>query len=124
MKPEDYEIGLTKRSRTLVAMGDDWPDQWDCWLEDAVEKYSALVKQASDAGLALEDLGLEEEARGRQGFAESLGVDFESDFWEGEFISGHFVCGWIKTKDIPKATATARQILAELKEKLAAAQNA
>jgi hypothetical protein len=122
MNPEDYEVGLTKRSRTLVAMGDDWPDQWAGWLEDAVEQYDALVEQADDAGLDLEALQLEAHASGQQAFAERLGVEFESEFWEGECISGHFVCGWIKTKEIPKATAAAHRILAELKAKISDAQ--
>ena len=122
MNPEDYEVGLTKRSRTLVAMGDDWPDQWDGWLEDAVQQYGALVEQADEAGLDLEALELEAHASGHQAFAERIGVEFGSEFWEGECSSGHFVCGWIKTKEIPKATAAAQRILAELKAKISHAK--
>lgn len=51
-----YEIDDEKDDFTLVAKGDDWPDEWSGWLEPLVEKYAALVEKAYAAGFNLTSL--------------------------------------------------------------------
>lgn len=101
------EIGDKRGNFTLVARGDDFPDEWDGWLDELVESYSNLVKEAVCKDLDLEALGLVEGHEGLKAFAEQVGVEVEQDFWEGECVSGQYQLGWIKTSDIPKAAANA-----------------
>lgn len=101
------EIGDKRGKLTLVAKGDDFPHEWDGWLDELIESYSSLVTEAVRKELDLEALGLAEGPEGLKAFAVQIGVEFEQDFWEGECVSGQYQLGWIKTSDITKATANA-----------------
>lgn len=113
-----YDVDDQKGNLTLVARGDDWPEDWSGWLDPLVEKYAALVEKAYAAGFNLSEMGLRDGVEGMMAFAEELGVEFEREFWEGECISGYYQHGWIKTSDIPQAEQKGLKILAELEQKI------
>lgn len=113
------EIGDKRGSYTLVARGDDFPDEWDGWLDELVDGYSSLVTEALRKKVDPEVLGLVEGPEGLKAFAEQLGVEFEQEFWEGECISGQYQLGWIKTSHIPKARVQGLKIISELGSSLA-----
>jgi hypothetical protein len=115
---EICDVDDQKGKLTLVARGDDWPDDWSGWLEPLVEKYAALVERAFAAGLNLSEMGLHDGVEGMMAFAEELGVEFEREFWEGECISGYYQHGWITTSDIPQAERKGLKILADLELKI------
>jgi len=117
---EDLEVGDVRGGLTLVAKGDDFPDEWDSWLDELVEGYSALVNEAVRRNLDQESLGLMEGPEGLKAFAEKVGVEFQIEFWEGECISGQYHLGWIKTSKIPHARAEGRRILDALRRSLSA----
>lgn len=108
------EIGDKRDNLTLVARGDDFPDEWDGWLDELLESYDKLVKEAVRKELDLEALGLVEAREGLRAFAEQLGVEFEEEFWEGGCISGQYQLGWIKTSSIPRAITKAKELLGAL----------
>jgi len=113
------EIGDKRGKLTLVAKGDDFPDEWDGWLDELVDGYSSLVTEALRKEVDPEALGLVEGLAGLKAFAEQLGVEFEQEFWEGECISGQYQLGWIKTSEIPKARVQGLKIISELGSSLA-----
>ena len=113
------EVGDQRGKLTLVAKGDDFPDEWDGWLDELVDGYSSLVTEALRKEVDPEALGLVEGPKGLKAFAEQLGVEFEQEFWEGECISGQYQLGWIKTSDIPKARVQGLKIISELGSSLA-----
>jgi hypothetical protein len=110
------EVGEKQGNRTLVAKGDDFPDEWDGWLDEIVESYSTIVKEALRRELDLDSLGLVEGPEGLKKFAEQLGVEFEQEFWEGECISGLYQRGWIETSKIRRAAADGRKLLEKLQK--------
>jgi hypothetical protein len=112
------EIGDKRGNFTLVARGDDFPDEWDGWLDELLERYGKLVKDAASKKLHLEVLGLVEGPEGLKAFAEQIGVAFEQEFWEGACISGQYQLGWIRTSEIRRAQRGARQLLAHIEQKL------
>lgn len=112
------EVGYKRGSYTLVARGDDFPDEWDGWLDELVESYRNLFEEAERKELDLEALGLVEDRHGLMGFSEQLGVDFEQHFWVSECISRHYQLGWIKTSEIPKARGRGLKMLNELSSRL------
>jgi hypothetical protein len=114
-----YEIDDEKDDFTLVAKGDDWPEEWSGWLEPLVEKYAALVEKAYAAGFNLSEMGLQDGTSGKKAYAEKIGVQFDQKFWEGECISGQYQSGWIRTSDIPKAEKRGINFLTELEQKIA-----
>lgn len=114
----EYEIDDHKDDFTLVAKGDDWPDEWSCWLENLVEKFANLVDKAYDSGANITEIYLLDGRCGKKYFAEEIGVVFDQIFWEGECISGLYQYGWIKTSDIPSAEKRGLEFLSELEEKL------
>ncbi len=113
------EVGDKRGNLTLVARGDDFPDEWDGWLEELVESYSNLVQDAMRRNLDPEAFGLVEGHEGLMLFAEQLGVEFDAEFWEGECMSGQYQLGWMKTSNIPKARVEGLKILSELGSSLA-----
>ena len=113
------EISDKRGKLTLVAKGDDFPDEWDGWLDELVDGYSSLVTEALRKEVDPEALGLVEGLAGLKAFAEQLGVEFEQEFWEGECISGQYQLGWIKTSEIPKARVQGLKIISELGSSLA-----
>lgn len=113
------EVGDKRGKLTLAARGDDFPDEWDGWLDELVDGYSSLVTEALRKKVDPEALGLVEGPEGLKAFAEQLGVEFEQEFWEGECISGQYQLGWIKTSDIPKARVQGLKIISELGSSLA-----
>lgn len=113
------EVGDKRGNLTLVARGDNFPDEWDGWLEELVESYSNLVQDAMRRNLDPEAFGLVEGHEGLMLFAEQLGVEFDAEFWEGECMSGQYQLGWMKTSNIPKARVEGLKILSELGSSLA-----
>ena len=113
------EVGDKRGNLTLVARGDDFPDEWDGWLDELIESYSNLVQDAMRRNLDPEAFGLVEGHEGLMLFAEQLGVEFDAEFWEGECMSGQYQLGWIKTSNIPKARVEGLKILSELGSSLA-----
>lgn len=116
---EDYpEIGYRKKGYVLVCRGDDVPDEWDYWLEELVDDFKKLAKIACEHSVEVdagEDYGTMEDWRG---FCEALGVNFESEFWEGGMISGLYMKGWIKPGKVDKATKTGKEILKRIRQNL------
>jgi hypothetical protein len=99
----DLNIGDRQGDRTLVAMGDDWPDQWEPWLEVLVDDYRSLASIAIEAELDWGEEIFDDEESAAGAFVEELGVYFDREFWEGDHISGIFVMGWIDTRSIRSA---------------------
>lgn len=116
---ETPEIGYQRGSYTLVARGDDFPEEWDDWLEELVDSYRNLVEEAERKELDLEALGLVDDQGGLMAFSEQLGVDFEKHFWESECISGFYQIGWIKTSEIPDARGRGLRIINDLRTRIA-----
>jgi hypothetical protein len=112
------EVGDKRGKLTLVAKGDDFPDEWDGWLDELVDGYSSLVTEALRKKVDPEALGLVEGPEGLKAFAEQIGVAFEQEFWEGACISGQYQLGWIRTSEIRRAQRGARQLLAHIEQKL------
>jgi hypothetical protein len=110
-KKEYPEIGDRQNGQTLVAMGDDFPDEWIFWLEDLVEEYGELVTSLESVDISVEGLDLSASSSSKMEFAEALGITFSSSFWEGDHISGYFQMGWITTKEIPKAKKAGKILL-------------
>lgn len=117
-KKEYPEIGDRKTGQTLVAMGDDFPDQWISWLDDLVGEYGEVVSLFESVNICVEGLDLSDSSSSRMEFAEALGVEFSSTFWEGDHISGHFQMGWIPTKEIPKAKKAGKLLLKQRMESI------
>jgi hypothetical protein len=110
-KKEYPEIGDRQNGHTLVAMGDDFPDHWISWLDDLVGEYGELVSRLESVDLSVQGLDLSDSSSSQMEFAEALGVNFSSSFWESDHISGHFQMGWIATKEIPKAKKAGKLLL-------------
>jgi hypothetical protein len=111
-KLKDYpEIGDRHNGHTLVAMGDDFPDQWISWLDDLLAEYGEMVQSLESIDLSVPGLDLSDLASSKMEFAESLGVSFSSSFWEGDHISGQFQMGWMANDEIPKAKKAGKLLL-------------
>lgn len=112
------EIDDVRHGRHLVCMGEDKPDRWSDWLNQAVMEFEGLEELANENFLTLDAGRKYGEINGWQDFCEKLGVDFSSDFWEGEMNSGQWVMGWISNVAILRAKERADTIVARLRKNL------
>lgn len=110
-KKEIPEIGDRENGRTLVAMGDDFPDRWIPWLDDQVGRYGDVVSLLEEAGLSVDGLSSPDSSTCKREFAEALGVEFSSSSWESDHIGGHFQMGWINSKAISEAKKAGKALL-------------
>ena len=119
--PEPPDIGDKDGKYTLVALGDDRPDQWAPWLEEFIKEYQNLSDISIRADMEEDDdvpMDYLDRDKAAMELAEGLGVGFSSEFWEGNFINGHFYKGWIKTRSIGPAKRLGSQIIKTKKHKL------
>ena len=115
----DYpNIGGRRDGRILVCMGDDKPDEWISWLEPLVSEFEKLADIAEEHELDLDagsEYGKVEDWRE---FCNALGVSIDQEFWEGCFISGQFVTGWVTPGQTHSAKKTGKEILKRIRMNL------
>jgi hypothetical protein len=112
------DTGDRRNGRILVCQGDDYPDDWIDWLEPPVREFENLKALADRKGLELDvgdGFGTIDDV---MEFCVRLGIEFESEPWEGVMISGVYQWGWLDETHTGKAVRTATRILGSLRESL------
>ena len=94
------DVGGREGRYTLVARGADFPDDWEPWLLSLADEYADLAAVASEMGLLIDAVGCDDRDSAREKFAESIGISFDREFFEGDHTSGFFVTAWIPTRSI------------------------
>jgi hypothetical protein len=92
---EDYpEVGDCRHGRILVCHGDDWPEYFIDWLDPLVSEFITLRDAAENIEVVLE-AATGQSAEDVTEFCEAIGIQLDTNFWEGSFISGYYYFGWI-----------------------------
>jgi hypothetical protein len=111
---DDYpELGDCRHGRTLVCHGDDRPESFVDWLDPLVGEFITLRDAAENLEIVLETVaGQPVEDVGE--FCRSIGIQLDSNFWEGSFISGYYYFGWIEIGAEQQVQEQAQRLLEKL----------
>lgn len=117
---DDYpEIGQRRHGRTLVCHGDDRPDQFATWLEPLTTRFEELFSLAEEYRVDLDPGDGQGPVNDLMDFCSRLGIEFNSNPWEGWLISGNYHFGWLPGT-ARAAAARGKKILAALAERVQA----
>jgi hypothetical protein len=117
---EPPNLGDHRAGRTLVCHGDDRPEDFVAWLDLLVTEFIMLRDAADDLEVVLET------ATGKPvedvtEFCTAIGIQLDSNFWEGSLISGFYYFGWIEIGAEQQVQEQAQRLLDELRSDLEAA---
>lgn len=121
---DELAIGCRRNGMVLVCHGDDQPDEFADWLRLLVDEFRRISSIASewDVTVSLEDGSAP--FPDVMSFCDRLGINFQSNMWEGSTISGIYRFGWITSGTVRSASATGRKLLQSLKSRTAVAVKA
>lgn len=116
---DDYlGIGARRSGYILVCHGDDSPDQWIAWLEPIQSRFKELHELSEEYGFAL-DAGKRSARLGSVvDFLELIGIDVQSNSWEGSLISGVYRFGWVKVGTVRAVKKKAAELLKALQRQV------
>ncbi len=111
---DDYpELGDCRHGLTLVCHGDDRPEDFVAWLDPLVGEFIRLDDAAENLEIVLETAAgqpIEDVSE----FCLAIGIQLDSNFWEGSFISGYYYFGWIGIGAEQQVQEQAQRLLKEL----------
>lgn len=116
---DDYpEVGARRCGRILVCHGDDSPDQWIDWLEPVQFRFKELLGLSEKYGFALDAGAGPGRLDSLEEFLDLIGVDIDSNPWEGSLISGVYRFGWVKVGTVRTVRKKASVVLTALKRQV------
>ena len=115
---DSLEIGRQAKGRILVCHGDDGITECIGWLDPFISRLRDLLRYTDEVGFDLMSRNpLHWGAiRSEVDFCSAIGIEFDSRFWEGSFISGTYHLGWIRKGGSREAKKHARLLLKELEK--------
>jgi hypothetical protein len=115
---DDYpELGDCRHGRTLVCHGDDRPESFVDWLGPLVGEFITLRDAAENLEIVLET-ATGQPVEDVTEFCEAIGIQLDTNFWEGSFISGYYYFGWIGIGAEQQVQEQAQRLLKELSRDL------
>ena len=116
---DDYpEVGAKRGGRILVCHGDDSPDQWIDWLEPIQSRFKELQELSEEYDFALEAGEGSGQLDSIEEFLELIGIDVQSNQWEGSLISGIYRFGWVNVGTVRAVRKKAADVLKALQRQV------
>ncbi len=113
---DELNIGCHRKGRVLVCHGDDQPDEFAGWLQPLVNDFKEISSIASVWDVPLHPLDGSIPINDVMDFCERIGIDFDSNTWEGSMISGIYRFGWIARGTARRASVEGRKLLRALRK--------
>lgn len=115
-RDDNLSIGCRRKGMILVCHGDDHPDEFAGWLQPLVEEFNKISSITADWDVAVRLQDGSRPISDVMDFCERIGIEFQSNMWEGSMISGIYRMGWIKSGTARTTSAEGRKLLGALKK--------
>ena len=115
---QDIYVGQEIGGRTLVCRGDDWPDEFVSWLEPLASEFNHIQQRAEEFGITLKAPKSGNLLDSVTDFCSEIFIDFDSEFWEGDHISGIYKTGWLRNSAKEKSGRKGLLLIDQLSKKI------
>jgi hypothetical protein len=115
---QEVYVGQEVNGSVLVCRGDDWPDEFVSWLEPLATEFNRILMQAEEFGITLKAPKSRNQLVSITDFCSEISIDFDSEFWEGDHISGIYKMGWLGSSQQENAERKGEQLVDTLSKKL------
>ena len=113
---DQLNIGCHRKGRILVCHGDDEPDEFAAWLQPLVRDFQEISSIADEWDVPLRPRDGSSPINDVTDFCERIGIDFDSNMWEGSMISGIYRIGWIPRGTARRTSVEGRKLLQALRK--------
>ena len=110
-EPDPIEVGTVRNGRRCVCHGDDSPTEFDYDLQVLVEELRMLQSLVWEHKIQHDGSSELDDHTEVNDFLEMIGVELDSDFWEGACTSGYYQYGWVREDSFDKLERKSRRLL-------------